>query len=102
MHVEARFDASDMRSMRASTARCPWPSWLHGFGDCATSHLSASRAEDDDPDKRAAEWFGVADIGINFADGTQVVVPVDQRRLGEPDRPRSDEFLAVHRAGSGL
>jgi hypothetical protein len=102
VHVEARFDAEQHalnESINSPAAVAIAAAWVRRLRDITSISIGAAETT---PPTSAPRWFGVADVGISFADATQIVIPIDQRRLGEADRIRSDELFAALRTGSQL
>jgi hypothetical protein len=104
VHVQMRFNAErhglneNNKSQAASTIEA---AWVRRLSDIAS--ISIGGAETTPPPKNAPpQWFGVADVGIGFADGAQVVISIDQRVLGEDDRTRSEKFLTAIRIVAAL
>lgn len=103
VHVELQFDAERHnldQSISQPAASTIIAAWVRRLRDITS--ISIGAAETVPPEQGSRGWFGVSNVGIGFADGTQVVVPVDQRMLGDSDRVRSDAFLAAIRTGAEL
>jgi hypothetical protein len=103
VHAELRFDAvrhALNESINHPAASTIMAAWVRRLRDITS--ISIGTAQTEPPRNAPPEWFGVGDISIGFADGTQVEVPFDQRVMSEEDRSRSDDFLAAIRTGAGL
>lgn len=89
VHAEAQVDAVRHALDESNNSPVPVavvPAWVRRLGGITS--IGIGGAEKTPPTSAPPEWFGVAAVGISFADRTQIVVPADQRTLGEPDRTR--------------